>query len=408
LKALSANILHKKEVKLTDDLRLRRRRKSDIQKTVESFTKKTNGERPKPEKFIIKPENVFPTGSTTLNLALTDTKDGGWGKGKISNLIGDSDTGKTFLSLTGMAEMAISSFWDDYYLIYDDAEEALGIDIKYLFGSKVYNRITRPLNLKGKPLDKPSNTIQDFMRNLLTMTKLGRPFFYCLDSLDSITSEEEIKRLEKEKEATKENSEDGSGPKKKGSYKTEKPKALSELLRVANGPIKDLGAHLLVVSQTRDNIGFGAMFQPKIRSGGRALKFYCTHEVWLSNLGKETKTYQKITRPIGSKVGANITKNKLTGKKRQAEFSIYYDYGVDDITSCIDFLLSSGFWKKSTKDGEKNKIKWERLGITENKAQLIETIENRDLQPDLYDEVESSWKEIEEGIRLGHRKRRFE
>ena len=38
------------------------------------------------------------SGSTLLNLALTRKADGGWPVGRISNVVGDSSTGKTMLA----------------------------------------------------------------------------------------------------------------------------------------------------------------------------------------------------------------------------------------------------------------------------------------------------------------------
>ena len=44
------------------------------------------------------------SGSSLLNLALSDLVDGGFGVGKTANIIGDSHAGKSFLAKTILAE----------------------------------------------------------------------------------------------------------------------------------------------------------------------------------------------------------------------------------------------------------------------------------------------------------------
>ena len=59
------------------------------------------------ENIITQPESqvtkFFSTGSTLLNLAMTDNPYYGWPCGRMSNIIGDSSAGKSFLALTGLS-----------------------------------------------------------------------------------------------------------------------------------------------------------------------------------------------------------------------------------------------------------------------------------------------------------------
>ena len=91
---------------------------------------------------VIKPvKMLLPTGSTLLNLACSDKSEGGYGTGRIVNLIGDSDTGKSVLSLTMLADLCYDESFDDYQLIYDDVEQAYTFDKEYMFSKKVNKRI---------------------------------------------------------------------------------------------------------------------------------------------------------------------------------------------------------------------------------------------------------------------------
>jgi hypothetical protein len=153
---------------------------------------------------------------------------------------------------------------------------------------------------------------------------------------------------------------------------------------------------VIVISQTRDNLGFG--FTSKTRSGGRALKFYSSHEMWLSI----KETFKKKKREIGIGANAKISKNKLTGKRRDVDIPIYYDYGVDDISANIDFLVDEGHWIK-----EGNTIQAKDLDIVGTKATIIKGIEDQMLEQEVQKIVGTQWKIIEEDLRLG-RKRRYE
>ena len=67
----------------------------------------------KEEVSVVDPDWLIPTGSTLLNCACSDYYHGGYGVGKLINLIGDSSTGKTLLALTTFAEMCMFTKWDE-------------------------------------------------------------------------------------------------------------------------------------------------------------------------------------------------------------------------------------------------------------------------------------------------------
>jgi len=323
---------------------------------------------------------LVPSGSTLLNLACSDTHYGAYPIGKIINPIGDKSTGKTYFALTSLAEAAVSPDFKDYRFIMDDAEVANEFNIKKLFGKALNNRIE--LNIISK-------TIEDFYGNLMRAVKEGSPFIYILDSLDSVTSVAEQKRA----------GEYAKGKEPDGSYKTEKPKLVSELLRVITGDIKDKEALVIIISQTRDNIGFGAMFKPKVRTGGKALEFYASHEMWHAVKQRE----KSKGREIGMIIETRVTKNKLTGKRRVIETPIYPDsYGLDSITGNVNFLLSEKYW-----DMKGNKISATEFDLCTMKKRLVKEIEGRSLEHELDLIVASVWKQIEDSI-TPERKPKFE
>jgi len=118
---------------------------------------------------------LVPSGSTLLNCACSDNPFGAFVLGRIITLPGASAGGKTMQALTMMACCANDKRFDDYDLIYDDGEEALDMDIPYLFGNKLDQRLIAPAyDSEEYPLY--SNTIQDF--KALVFLSSGSSFAY--------------------------------------------------------------------------------------------------------------------------------------------------------------------------------------------------------------------------------------
>lgn len=244
-----------------------------------------------------------------------------WSNGFISH--------NTFLLWSCFAEMAYDKRFDDYDLDYDEPESAFAFDIKSLFGEKVEERI------HWYDESEVSETVEGFHDSIMAQLDTGNPFVRGLDSLDAIAPEDEYER-----------------DIRKGTFGASKPKLMSQIFRKIVGRLKNTNSMLFIISQTRDNIG--VMFgDKKTRSGGKALKFFATHELWLA----VKEHIKQKDRDVGTYVRVKISKNKITGKVRIVEFPIYVDYGIDDITSCIDFLMSEKFWTKGSAEKKKGTVK---------------------------------------------------
>ncbi len=350
-----------------------------------------------------KESNVWiPSGSVLMNLACSDHWYGGYKAGTMVNTVGDSGSGKTFLCLSSLAEsfyMGLSNRYSDYAmpdltkyrLIFDDSEFANSFDMHKLFGPKFVDV------LEG-PTDDPtkfSTTIEEFEINVWNALEDGRPFIYLQDSFDAIDSEVE-------KEKSKDNREKRQkGQPTKGTFAATKQKTASRLFREITNELAKTKSILNIISQTRDNLS-GMGYQTKYRAGGKALKFYSSIEAWLTYTGSIKKEVHKKKYEIGVNAKVKFGKNKYTGKRREPEFAIYYDYGIDDIGSCIDFLTKNNFWAK-----KKQIIIAKGLNIEGNKNQLIKKIGQKDnLKIKLFEQTQECWDEIEESLHLD-RNRKF-
>lgn len=254
-------------------------------------------------------DKFVSSGSFLLDLALG----GGWGRGRVSNIVGDKSSGKTLLAVEACANVSMRGGLERSR--YGEAESAFDDEYAKLIGMP---------DGMGRP-DAPLATVQEFESDLAAFLKerkgdRGSPGIYVLDSLDALSDNAEMAREMGE-----------------GSYGTGKAKAMSELFRRHIDGITQADIHLLIISQIRDKIGvtFG---ETKTRSGGRALDFYASQIVWLAETGKLKRTTRGIDRVVGAKVLAKVKKNKLGMPFREVEMHVLFRYGVDDQTSMLEWV----------------------------------------------------------------------
>jgi len=327
---------------------------------------------------------LLPSGSSLLNLACSDRISGAFKRGRTFNITGDSSAGKTAVALTILASIINHKDFAHYIPYYDDAESANDFDVSKMFGQKLADAVRAP-NDDGSS----SNTVEDWHCSMMDILDEGSPFVYVLDSLDSLTSEAELEKLDEFRDARK------KGKEVAGSYAMSKQKKLSQAFSQVCQRIEESEALFIVIRQVRDNTDRKSPFEAKNKaSGGRALKFYCSHEVWVARKGAIKKAVNGKPREIGIQIAVNIPKNKLTGKVRRCEFPFYYGYGLDDTRSCIDFLLENKVWSKSGQT-----INAKTLDISGKAKDLILEIEgDRKKHKEMKRAVRDAWRHVEEKL----------
>jgi hypothetical protein len=350
----------------------------------------------KRERPSLTSQGAVSTGSTLLNLACTEHPDLGFLKGGYYYLVGDTSSGKTWTSLSCFAEACRNEAFADYRLIFDDVEGGAMMDIGHYFGGAVVKRMEPPKRKKGENIF--SGTVEDFYFHLTDLIEDDRPFIYVLDSQDGLDSAYAGKKFEEHKKAAM------LGRESAGSYGDGKAKYHSENIRHVLAGLRKTGSILIIIGQTRDNLGFG--FETKTRSGGRALRFYANLEIWTSVGGKISKMVREKKRTIGVKCLAEVKKNRVTGKigkDRQVQIPIYYDLGIDDVGSMVDFLVAEKHWKK-TKD---RSIDAHDIMCEGSRKEIIAHIEQEDLEGKVKWVTSKVWNEIESAC-APNRKRRYE
>lgn len=338
----------------------------------------------------LKPDDFLRSGSLLLDLACSGSPLGAFSKGKYFWMVGDSSSGKTFLTLTALAEASINPNFNDYDLIFDNAEDGALMNVERYFGPRLAQRLQAPRYTKeGAPIY--SEFTEDFYYHLddcLTKVESGkaRPFVYLLDSMDALDTRYAQKKFKERKTA------DRSGKKAKGEWGDGKAKINSQWVRGIVARVRKTRSILIILSQTRDKLSTMPVFgDGKTFSGGHSLKFYATCQIWSSVLARKYKTVNGKKRQIGIVSRISVKKNRMTGKEWSVDVPIYWSSGIDDVGGCVDFLLDESYWKV---DG--TKISAKDLDFEGTRGELISKIEDENLELELQQIVVERWRAIEE------------
>lgn len=353
---------------------------------------------------VLDPRDALGSGSTLLNLAMTGRRHGAFYPGKYYGFVGDSDSGKTFLTLTCFAEAVISKKFNHYRLIHDNPEDGKLMDVSKFFGDKTNRRIEPPRGTRAKPIY--STTVEDMYFNIDAAFDAGEPFIYVVDSMDALDTGDDQKKFDERRKASegrkKAEEEDGTKAKKvKGSYGMSKAKLNSSGLRTVFARLKDSKSIVIFISQTRDNVDPMAMTN-KTYSGGKSLKFYAHGQMWTSVAGRITRTVRGIPRDLGIYSKVRVAKNRQTGRKVDLEVPIYWSFGIDDLGSCVDYLIDEKHWKE-----DKGYITAPEFNDNRTRREdLIQKIMSGGHEEDLRELVEEVWLEVQEEMTI-HRKSRY-
>lgn len=330
---------------------------------LKAMTVKTPPESPIPD------SDFLSSGLTLINLASYGRIDKGVAKGHIYRLVGKSGTGKSFLTRTIMAEAARNPGFDKYELIYDDVERGALMNTKHFFGQKLVDRLHPPAWIKKTKEPYYSRTVGEFFTRLKARMQKGQPVIWVEDSLDSLEPDAEN------------NMTDG------------KAKAYSQELRKLLTPMQETKSILFLISQSRVNMK--SMFAEEITAGGRALEHYPTVEIWLKKLKSITKTHQGQKYVVGGHIGAYIKKNRITGMNLLVQFPFYPKTGIDDLGSCVNFLIQKHHWKKVPKQPI---ITCPEINFEGGREELIQHIRTNELQREVKVTVGKVWHSIMESI----------
>ena len=344
-------------------------------------------------------KNFLNTGDYLFNLACSDDVSGGYPLGRFVSLRGLSHAGKTLLALTALSEAAVNPFFDDYKLILNDTEAAYQFDTVEMFGQSLADRI-HIVSMKS------AEEIYVFLKQMLEQ---GIKFIFVNDSFDSVTTaqdKENYKNIEKAVE--KDKLEDAHK-----SYNMLKAKFSNDMFKNIAQGLENTESLLINVSQTKEDIQKMGYGDKRRVSGGKGLDYYSSITVWCKQIGKNDVEVEgdKYTTWTISEV--DITKNRVTGKRRKANIILDYNYGVDHIRSAIHYLIKHDIIAKSGRN-----LVWDELEVAPKKDgrktvlnsedHLIEMIDTSDeLEAKMKESCVEVWNRIESALKRTQRRGKY-
>jgi len=315
------------------------------------------------------------TGCTLLDIAISNRFPGGIPVGRIVHTFGGTSTCKSVLAIT------VCGFMQRIKKVshYADTEHTLDSSFASIYGlncedEKLF-KLGHPKTLEELFDEYIAKIIYDDKKK----TKINiNPKIIAIDSITALPAEVELKEAMKD-----------------GTYGTMRAKQMSKGLRKYIFALAESNTTLFCVDQTRDNIGgYGPT---EVTSGGRALEFYSSVQIYLKMDTKIVNTKGKV---IGNWVKFKINKNKVAPPLREGRFRILYDYGLDDIATNLYFLNEC---QNGPQEAKKKTTMMEYLGQKSKMSTAINYIEDNNLEEELQKEVWEVWQEQYETEKRKHR-----
>ena len=271
----------------------------------------------------------FTTGSTLLNLAITNNPYIGYVLGKFYHIYGEEGSGKSFIAMQGLFHALQYAQKNNLnpILVYNDAEGGFLDSFLAKLNPEMYQQIVNNETFELIAGSTFEEVFSDFIKRLIEL-KDEEMLFYVVDSLDALITEDRAKA-------------DLSD----ASYGTEIAKRMSEVARRILATLKRKNAILFVISQVRESIG--GYVKRETYSGGRGIRHAIHVDIYLKRNQIITKKINNRDYPIGVEVTFTIKKNRIAAPFKSGQFSIYFDSGIDDIGSCLLFLKQHGKIERS-------------------------------------------------------------
>jgi len=248
------------------------------------------------------------TGSTLLDLAISNKPHGGFAAGRIAEINGLESSGKSLIGAHALA----TTQRKDGLAVYIDTESSVSSEFLQAIGINTDSMLYVHLETVEDVFD----TIETIVTKIRESNK-DKLVTILVDSLAAASTKVEM-----------------DADFDKDGWATAKAIIISKAMRKITNLIARQRVCLIFTNQLRQKLG--VMFgDPWTTSGGKALPFHASTRIRLKNMG-QIKDTKKNT--IGIKIRAQVIKNRLGPPLRSAEFPLYFDKGIDDFGSWLTVM----------------------------------------------------------------------
>lgn len=269
------------------------------------------------------------TGSSMLDLAISNRPNGGFPVGRITEITGLEASGKSLLAAHALANTqkqgGMAVYIDTENAISREFLEAIGLDLQKL-------------------LYVPLETVEDIfeaIESIIASVRKSNKDRLVTIVVDSVMGASTKPEMEKEYD--------------KDGYATQKAIILSKGMRKLTNMIGREKICLLFTNQLRTRLGvsFG---DPWTTSGGKAIPFHSSVRLRLKSIGQIKMKVKGIDQIIGIKTRAQVIKNRMGPPLKSIDYEIYFESGIDDFGGWLHIMKDykivkqAGAWYTYTTD----------------------------------------------------------
>lgn len=300
-------------------------------------------------------------GSAVLDVAISNRANGGIPVGRICEVTGLEQTGKSLLSAHVLAETqkkgGVAVLIDTETAVSREFLEAIGVDVSKL------------LYISADSVEQIFEYIETIIERIRTSQR-DTLVTIVVDSVAAASTKKEL-----------------VGDYDKDGYATDKAIIISKAMRKITNMIGRQKIALVFTNQLRQKMNSMPFADPWTTSGGKALAFHSSVRLRLKNIGTIKAKVAGQDKAIGIKVRCQVIKNRIGPPLRSADFDIYFDRGIDNYGSWLvalkegGIVSQSGAWYSYTDTNSGEIVKFQSKEF----AELMES--RTDLKDQIYSEM---------------------
>ena len=287
------------------------------------------------------PTNVdgwVSTGCAMLDVAISNRPYGGLPVGRIVELTGLEQSGKSLVSAHLLAETqkqgGVAVLIDTETAVSREFLEAIGVDVsKLLYVSA--DSVEQIFEMTETIIEKVRETSKDRLVTIVT------------DSVAAASTKAEM-----------------ASDYGKDGYATDKAIIISKAMRKITNMIGRQKILLVYTNQLRQKMNAMPFGDPWTTSGGKALAFHASVRLRLKGTGQIKMKVGGNDKIVGMKVRAQVVKNRMGPPLRSTDFEIYFDRGIDNYGSWLKVMKDEKLVKQAgawytyvdTETGEEHKF----------------------------------------------------
>ena len=301
------------------------------------------------------------TGSTILDLAISNRKNGGFPVGRVSEITGLEQSGKSLLA----AHVLLNTQKNGGLAVYIDTENAISAEFLTAIGLNLKDMLYIPLDT----MEDVFEAVEVIIEKVRSSDK-NKLVTIVIDSIAGASTKTEM-----------------AADFDKDGYATAKALIISKAMRKITNLIGRERICLIITNQLRQKLNAPAFSDPWTSPGGKALPFHASVRIRLSSIGAIKVKVEGHEEIVGSRVKAKLVKNRCGPPLRECVYEVYFDSGIDDYSSWLttmkdhSLVSQSGAWYSWTNKETGEVIKFQS-------KDFVEKIMNHPkLKEMIYDEI---------------------